>query len=169
MASELHLPKFQDIATCDRSTGEILKDSVLALLPKKKIQNGFGKGWFAMNQGALDAFIKSGLKGRDYEVLFSILKTLDFNNYIQLCQANICKELNMKAPHVTRSIKKLIEIGALKEGPKVGKSKTYILDCEFGWKGNAKNHHEAIRKKYVENIIPFKEFAKERENKNSNG
>lgn len=146
MTSFFKTPKFQDIATCDRKSGEILEDTVLALVHKKSV-NGFGKGWLAVNQDALDAFIKAGLTGRDYEVLFSILKILDFDNYIQLSQADICEKLNMKASNVSASIKKLIKIGALIEGPKIGRAKTYRLDPEFGWKGSAKSHRKALEEK----------------------
>jgi len=138
--------KFRNIGSYDKRTGELLEDAVLALQFKKRF-NGFAEGWIAMNQGALKEFIRAGLQGRDYEVLFSVLQILDFDNYIQLCQNNLVKELNMKHQNVSRSIKRLIEIGALIEGPKIGNSKTYRLDPEFGWKGSAKSHVDALKEK----------------------
>ncbi|WP_444979173.1 hypothetical protein, partial [Aeromonas hydrophila] len=35
--------------------------------------------------------------------------------------------------------------GVLEEGPKVGRSKTYILSRQFGWKGTVSNHKKALR------------------------
>jgi hypothetical protein len=140
--------RLRNIANFDLKTGEIFEDSVLALIPQKRI-NGFQKGWFAMNQNALKAFRESNLTGRDYDVLFSILEILDFDNYIQLCQEDICREVNMKPPHINRSIKKLISISALVEGPKISRSRTYRLNPQFGWKGSAKSHHAALEEQRV--------------------
>ena len=137
------LPKIRHIGSYDKTTGEILEDSVLVLTTRKKI-NGFGEGWFAMNQNALKAFREAGLTGRDYDVLFTILETLDFNNYIQLCQKDITTKLNMKTPHINRSVKKLVSIDALIEGPKISRSRTYRLNPNFGWKGSAKSHKIAL-------------------------
>lgn len=139
-------PSFRHVGSYDKRTGEVLEDTVLALQYRKRV-NGFGNGWVAMNQNALKQFIKAGLQGRDYEVLFSLLQVLDFDNYIQLCQSNIAKELDMKKENISRSIRKLIEIGALIEGPKISRSRTYRLDPEFGWKGSARSHVDALREK----------------------
>ena len=147
--NEKNDPSFRNIGSYDKNTGELLEDVVLALQYKKRV-NGFAEGWIAMNQGALEAFVKAGLQGRDYDVLFSVLQILDFNNYIQLCQGNIVEKLNMKKENVSRSIRKLIEIGALIEGPRIGASKTYRLDPEFGWKGSAKSHVDALKDKMTQ-------------------
>lgn len=139
----LEKSKFRNVGNFDRTTGEIIDDGVLALVPRRKI-NGFGEGWFAMNQGALKAFRESNLTGRDYDVLFAILEILDFDNYIQLCQEDICEELKMKPSNVNRSVKRLVTIGALIEGPKISRSRTYRLNPNFGWKGSARSHRIAL-------------------------
>ena len=38
-----------------------------------------------------------------------------------------------------RSIKRLIALGVILEGPKIGISRSYRLNPEFGWKGSARN------------------------------
>ena len=35
---------------------------------------------------------------------------------------------------------RLLDVGAIFEGPKVGRSKTYRLNEQFGWKGTVTNH-----------------------------
>ena len=45
---------------------------------------------------------------------------------------------------VNRSIKKLIELGVILEGVKIGISRSYRLNPNFGWKGSAKGHREAL-------------------------
>ena len=147
---------FRSVGNFDTTTGEIIDNGVLALIPRKRL-NGFQEGWFAMNQGALKAFRDSNLTGRDYDVLFAILETLDFDNYIQLCQEDICEELKMKASNINRSVKKLISIGALIEGPKISRSRTYRLNPNFGWKGSAKSHRIALQQESSSLSIKMKE------------
>ena len=55
-------------------------------------------------------------------------------------QAELAKELGMHRQHVQRSIKRLIALGVILEGPKIGISRSYRLNPEFGWKGSARNH-----------------------------
>lgn len=133
------------IEQIDQETGEVLGGVLAWIQPKRK--NGFGEGWFAMSQSALRALREGGLQGRDYEVLFALLEVLDFENLIQVNQGAIAESLNMKPPHLSRSIKRLMEIGALIEGPKIGRSKTYRLNPNLGWKGSAKNHQSALKER----------------------
>ena len=140
--------KHGKFATVDTQTGEVLEGAVLGLIfPKRR--NGFD-GWFAMNQGALKAFRKAGLQGRDYEVLFCILEFLDFENYIRVSKAELARELEMDPSNVGRSMRKLVAIEALLEGPKVGRITTYRLNPSFGWKGSAANHQKALKERMDE-------------------
>ncbi|EIT2341618.1 hypothetical protein L1O22_004870, partial [Salmonella enterica] len=41
--------------------------------------------------------------------------------------------------------KNLIEFGIILEGPKIGRSKTYRLNPQFGWKGTVSNHKKALK------------------------
>ena len=130
----------------DRSTGEIQEGFVAVIQPKRK--NGFQEtGWIAMNQQALSFIAQSDLTGNDLKVLFQLLTILDFENLIQVSQAEVALVLGMNKQHVSRSIKNLVELGVIHEGPKIGRSKSYRLDPEFGWKGSAKLHKEALKQK----------------------
>ena len=44
----------------------------------------------------------------------------------------------MHRQHVQRSIKRLIQLGIILEGVKIGISRSYRLNPSFGWKGSAK-------------------------------
>ena len=48
----------------------------------------------------------------------------------------------MHRQHVQRSIKRLIQLGIILEGVKIGISRLYRLNPAFGWKGLAKGHRE---------------------------
>ena len=51
----------------------------------------------------------------------------------------------MKPPNINRSVKKLVSINVLIEGFKIGRSGTYRLNPNFGWKGSAKSHQLALK------------------------
>lgn len=123
-------------------TGEVTDGFIAYVVPKR--QNGFGKDWFAMAQNAALLFAKSNLTGDDFRVLMRLFGQLDFENLLVVNQAEIARELDMHRQHVQRSIKRLIKLDALLEGPKIGINRSYRLNPRFGWKGSAKNHRKAL-------------------------
>ena len=125
----------------DHETGEVLEGFVAYVVPKRK--NGFQKGWFAMSQDAL-SMLKQVKHLDDTRVLFSLLEVLDYENLIQVNQAEIARDLGMQRQNVQRSIKRLMELGVILEGVKIGVSRSYRLNPSFGWKGSAKGHREAL-------------------------
>lgn len=145
----------------DTSTGEVTGSFVAVIKPKRN--NAFYGGWFAMSQQAIAALREHGLTGKDYEVLMLLLSQLDFENLIQVSQAQVAEELGMRKQHVHRTMVKLVEIGVLREGPKVGRSKTYRLDPNLGWKGTAKNHHSAIKERMKANGMTVVDSTPERD------
>ena len=126
----------------DSETGEIIDGFVAYVVPKRK--NGFGQGWLAMAQNGAEILAQSNLSGNDFKVLMKLLSVLDYENLIQVSQAEIARELNMYRQHVQRSIKRLLDLGIVLEGVKIGISRSYRLNPNFGWKGSAKGHREAL-------------------------
>ena len=126
----------------DSETGEIIDGFVAYVVPKRK--NGFGQGWLAMAQNGAEILAQSNLSGNDFKVLMKLLSVLDYENLIQVSQAEIARELNMHRQHVQRSIKRLMDLGIVLEGVKIGISRSYRLNLNFGWKGSAKGHREAL-------------------------
>ena len=126
----------------DSETGEIIDGFVAYVVPKRK--NGFGQGWLAMAQNGAERLAQSNLSGNDFKVLMKLLSVLDYENLIQVSQAEIARELNMHRQHVQRSIKRLLDLGIVLEGVKIGISRSYRLNPNFGWKGSAKGHREAL-------------------------
>ncbi len=47
--------------------------------------------------------------------------------------------------NVSRAVRALLDVGVIFEGPKVGRSKTYRLNEQFGWKGTVTNHKKALK------------------------
>lgn len=126
----------------DSETGEIIDGFVAYVVPKRK--NGFGQGWLAMAQNGAEILAQSNLSGNDFKVLMKLLSVLDYENLIQVSQAEIARELNMHRQHVQRSIKRLLDLCIVLEGVKIGISRSYRLNPNFGWKGSAKGHREAL-------------------------
>ncbi len=79
-----------------------------------------------------------------YRVLFAVLSVVDFENWIQFNQAEMADRIGMQRQNFGRAMRKLEAIELLQRGPKVGRSMTYRLNPNFGWKGSAKNHRKAI-------------------------
>ena len=77
------------------------------------------------------------------KVMWAMLARLDYENLIQVNQAEVSEQVGMNRHNVNRSIKKLIELGVILEGVKIGISRSYRLNPNFGWKGSAKGHREA--------------------------
>ena len=126
----------------DSETGEIIDGFVAYVVPKRK--NGFGQGWLAIAQNGAEILAQSNLSGNDFKVLMKLLSVLDYENLIQVSQADVARELNMHRQHVQRSIKLLIDFGIVLEGVRIGISRSYRLNPNFGWKGSAKGHREAL-------------------------
>jgi len=136
------MAKQREVGSVDLETGEILPHVLVAM--QQKIPNGFAEGWVAMAQSAADLF--AGIKNTDdHRVLWMLLAQLNFENDIRIEQSAIAEKLGMQRPNVSRSIKRLQELGIIVEGPKVGRSRTYKLNPAYGWKGSSANHQKALR------------------------
>ncbi|WP_412057922.1 hypothetical protein [Bartonella sp. DGB2] len=113
-------------------TDKVAGDFIAYVVPKRK--NEFGKNWFAISQNAAFLFSKSNLTGSDFRVLMCLFAQLDFENLLIVNQAEIARELDIKPQNIQRSIKQLIDLNALLEGPKIGINRSYRLNPQFGYK-----------------------------------
>lgn len=129
------------VTQVDLDTGEDLGGFVAVIRPRQK--SSFQRH-FTMNQEALK-IIATELNHEQTRVLMMLLADLDYENYIQVAQIDIADTLGMKKPNVSKAVKNLIEFGIIIEGPKIGRSKTYRLNLQFGWKGTVTNHQKALR------------------------
>ena len=119
----------------DHQTGEVVEGFVAYVVPKRK--NGFQKGWMAMAQ-AMMMLAQSNLTGNDMKVMWAMLARLDYENLIQVNQAEVSEQVGMNRHNVNRSIKKLIELGVILEGVKIGISRSYRLNLTSGGKAQPK-------------------------------
>ena len=93
-------------------------------------------GRFAMvMQDALARVAREDWPDIDYRVLVMLFSRLDWENYLHLDLTELAKEMNRGRVTVSRSISRLVAAGVLHRGPRVGRSWTYRLDPNLGWKG----------------------------------
>lgn len=131
------------VGQVDLATGELMEGAALAVVyPKRK--NGFHSGWVAVSQNPMLELASANLGGEASRVLFFVLARLDFENWINLNQTAGADEIGMLRPHFSRGLRKLIDLGVVLPGPKVGRNATFRLNPSFGWKGSAKGHNEAL-------------------------
>jgi hypothetical protein len=132
------------VGQVDLSTGELLEGAALAVVyPKRK--NGFSStGWVAVSQNPMLELARADLGAEASRVLFFVLAKLDFENWINLNQTEAASDMGLKRPNFARGLKKLLDLGVVLPGPKVGRNATFRLNPSFGWKGSAKGHNEAL-------------------------
>ena len=82
----------------DHQTGEVVEGFVAYVVPKRK--NGFQKGWMAMAQEAMMMLAQSNLTGNDMKVMWAMLARLDYENLIQVNQAEVSEQVGMNRHNV---------------------------------------------------------------------
>ena len=131
------------VGSVDLATGELLEGATLAVFYPKR-RNGFGTGWLAMAQEPLMKLAQADLGKEAMRVLFAVLATLDYENWISINQAELGRQLGIKPSNMSRAIARLVTEGVLLAGPRVQAKGTYRLNPSYGWKGSAKGHQEAL-------------------------
>jgi len=88
------------------------------------------------------------MTGEVVRVLHYFFGKLDFENYIHLAQSEIAEALGLQKTNVSRAVKILCGKGIILKGPKVGRSITYRLNSDYGWKGKIKNFESERRQRF---------------------
>lgn len=128
----------------DKYTGEEYGFPVIVGRKRKP----YGKGWVMNSQEAMVALAKDKeIKGETHRVLWFIGGILDFENWVQLSVTEIANELDLKQPAVSRAMKVLEEKHIILRGPKVGRSYAFMLNPDFGWKGDVANLDDYRRRR----------------------
>lgn len=133
------------IGMIDLDTGELLEEGVPVWVGVKA-RSPYGHRWMAMNQNFLLEFAaREDVHGEILKVFVYLNGRLDFDNLIQVPQVEIAEALRMHRQSVNRAIRKLEELGVILRGPKVGRSSTWRLNPNAGWKGKVKDLKPALQ------------------------
>lgn len=133
------------IGHVDLDTGEVMEHATMAIILRRG-RNGFGKRWFAMAQDPLADLARNGDKigFQATRVLLLMLGAMKFENEIVLSNGQAAKELGMSPSNVSRATRKLVEMGFLEEGPKLGALRSYRMNPHHAWKGKGAEHGKAL-------------------------
>jgi DNA-binding transcriptional ArsR family regulator len=135
-----------DIRASDAATGEVMGEMVALHIRAPK--SPFGSDFYMGALKPLDRLVdmRREIGAETMWVLLKLIGShLDFHNLVQVSPSELAKKLDMHRPNVSRSIKKLVELGVLLEGAKVGMYRSYRLNPHFAWRGNVVEHHATIR------------------------
>jgi biotin operon repressor len=134
--------KKADVGFFDKNTGEVFDENVPMLVSRRRtaFTGLYGERFMIVAQQAL-ANIASDreITGATTKVFMYLFSKLDFDNYIQVPQVQIARDLEMYKQDVNKAVKILEKKGILLEGPKHGRSKFWRLNPEYGYKGNPKD------------------------------
>lgn len=82
----------------------------------------------------------------EYRVRDYLLGTIGLGNYVYVNQAEVARELRLARSNVSVAIKRLIELQIVLQGPKVGRSNTYMLNPAYCYFGRIENGVKARNK-----------------------
>jgi predicted transcriptional regulator len=129
----------------DITTGEILEaGTVVYVADRLKL-----RGWIMTFQQSFVELAKAGLKGQEWNVFAYLLGHLDWENYVHLRQADVCRELQMSRSNVSQIFSSLKKRGLIQRAA-IGDSKglaVYRLSPHIAWKGKVKNLEVARRRR----------------------
>jgi hypothetical protein len=105
------------------------------------------------------AYMEKPLTQTEYRVRDVLLGSIGMGNWAVINQAEMARRLRVHRPDVSAAIKRLIELGIVLKGDKIGHSNQYMISPAFCFKGSLaegqKLAHEA-EKQHKAKVIPFK-------------
>lgn len=128
----------------------------------------YGTRWLLLWQDGSDigvsmteqAEMEKPLTQTEYRVRDWIMGTIGIGNYVHVNQAEMARRLRIERATASRAIKRLIELQILIEGPKSGKSNTYMVNPAFCFSGGLghgiQKRKETIREGKAK-VIQFQE------------
>lgn len=95
----------------------------------------------------------------EYRVRDWLIGEIGIGNYVFVNQSEMCRRLNINKKNGSIAIKRLIELNILIQGPKSGRSNTYMVNPAFCFSGNLKNGIKARNEIKKGNILQFKNMS----------
>lgn len=121
-------------------------------------QDGSDIGVSMTEQAEMDVLTQTEYRVRDW-----LMGTIGIGNYVHVNQAEMARRLRIERATASRAIKRLIELGILIQGPKSGRSNTYMVSPAFCFAGNLgkgiKERKKAIQDGKTAKILQFKQTS----------
>jgi biotin operon repressor len=126
--------------------GEIHEGPIPVLVGRKN-PSPYGDDWMQINQNFLREFAaRKDVTGEVMRVFLYLNARLDFENWFLVPQTEIAEELGLCKQNVHRAMHKLEDLGVIFRGPKVGRSSSWRLNPNAGWKGKISHLRREIRR-----------------------
>lgn len=123
-----------------------LHQGMIPVFIGRKISSPYGSSWMQINQDFLKELAsRKDVTGEVLRVFLYLNSRLEFENLIQVPQVEIAEDLDLNKQNVNRAIKQLEDLGIIIRGPKVGRSSSWRLNPQAGWKGKVVHLREAQR------------------------
>lgn len=142
-----------EITFYDKEVGEVLAsvnpEELLKILAYKerrkrnKVINEFYGGKVMIFQKILEKAVKE-LNNKELKVFNYMLSIMDFENWINVSQKEIGREIGIHHTDVSKAIKGLKEKGYI-EIIKKGRENYYRIRPEVAWKGTEREHLKILR------------------------
>ncbi len=116
----------------DLETGELFDLAVVAV--PRPTHRQFGV--FTMITNEVVDRASDNLSSEDFRLLMRLVTRMDDRNYLFLDLTAFAAEIKRGRVYTSRAIARLVDLGALQRGPRVGRSWTYRLDPWLGWRGS---------------------------------
>ena len=126
----------------DTHTGEQV-DLVVQVVRRGQAAGG---GWLKTMQDALTRIVRDDVTDGDRTIFIELLARADWENYILINVSELALEIGRSRQTVSGALSRLVDHGYLLRGPRVGRSSTYRLSPDVGWKGTDQGHADLQRK-----------------------
>lgn len=111
-------------------------------LSRKVSRSPFGKRWCKMSLAGYDRLAQFDFTLTDVRVLFTVLSSMENAHQVYVNQASIARHIKSYPPHVSKSLKRLVELDILRKTPgTMGKFTIYHLNPRFAWYGGDNEQH----------------------------
>ena len=95
----------------------------------------------------------------EYRVRDMLLGSIGLGNWAIVNQAEIARRIRVNRADVSKAIKRLIELGIVIQGGKVGRNNQYMISPAFCFKGSIGEGQKLVKeaiKQHKTKVIPFK-------------
>lgn len=121
-------------------------------------QDGSDIGVSMTEQAEMNVLTQTEYRVRDW-----LMGTIGIGNYVHVNQAEMSRRLRIERATASRAIKRLIELGILIQGPKSGRSNTYMVSPAFCFNGSLsagiKERKKAIKNGKPAKILQFRQVS----------
>lgn len=125
--------------------GEIHEGSIPISLGAR-LKSPYGLRWVQVSQDFVEELASRSDIAKETLRVFLILNArLDFENELRVSQIELAEKMNLHKQAVNRAFKQLEDLGIIIRGPKVGRSSSWKLNPNAGWKGKVTHLRAAQR------------------------